>query len=110
MYRQPLSLINVAKHLATDILHLGVLVRHHPFRSADDRYTKTILDPAELSRTGVLTQARTRDPLQGFESRFLGGRIILQRDLDHALFAVILEFIFQDITLVIEDLRHTLLQ
>src|ERR1700722_4285446 len=110
MYRKPLSLINVAKYLATHVLQLGFLVRHHTLRGRDDRYTKTILHTLELSRAGILPQTRTTDPLQRFDRGFLGGRILFQRDLDHTLFAVILEFVLQDVSLVIKDLRHTLLQ
>jgi hypothetical protein len=34
--------------------------------------------------------------------------IILQGDLDQTLFVIILKFVFQDITLVVKDLGHTL--
>ena len=39
-----------------------------------------------------------------------GCRIILQCDLDHTLFVIIFKFIFQDITLVVQNFCHPLFQ
>src|SRR5688572_4742908 len=40
----------------------------------------------------------------------LGLSIIFQSDLDHALLVVVLKLVLQDITLVVQDLGHTLFQ
>src|ERR1700754_370838 len=73
---RPAKLIDIAKYFATNVLYLGFLVRHHSFRSRDDRYTQTILHTLELSRAGVCTQTRTADPFKGLDRRFFSSRII----------------------------------
>src|SRR6476661_3658184 len=93
---------HVAQHFAADAVGARLAVGHHALGGGDDGDAETVLHLRDRVATLVDAQAGTADALDALDHRAAG--VVLQRDLELALVAVLLDLEAVDVALVLQDL------
>ena len=110
LFFNDLRLVDVAQHLAAHVLLAGLGVGHDAFRGRNDGDTQTVQHAGHVRNRRIAAQTRAADALEVLDGVGLGGGIPLQSDFDRRVsLLVLVEFVSENVTLLVEDLGYLLL-
>ena len=110
LFFNDLRLVDIAQHLAAHVLLTGLGVGHDAFRRGNDGDAQAVQNAGHVRNRRIAAQTRAAYALEVLDGVGLGGGVSLQSDFDRRMtFLVLVEFVSENITLLIEDLGHLLL-